>query len=97
MEWPPLETVTDEQSFLGTASYYRRFIKDFATIASPLRSLTSHGTAWSWTEEHQRSFETLKVALSTTPVLKFSFPEASYVLDTDASLTGIGAVLKSSS
>ena len=36
MEWPPLETVTDVRSFLDTASYYRRFIYDFATIASPL-------------------------------------------------------------
>ena len=93
VEWPPLETVTDVRSFLGTASYYRRFIKDFATIASPLHSLTNHGAEWSWTDEHQKSFEMLKAALSTTPVLKFPVPEAPYVLDTDASLTGIGAVL----
>ena len=59
VEWPPLETVTDVRSFLGTASYNRRFIKDFATIASPLHSLTNHGAEWSWTDEHQKSFEML--------------------------------------
>ena len=46
-----------------------------------------------WTLEHQSAFESLKTALSTTPVLRFPLPNAPYVLDTDASLTGIRAIL----
>ena len=92
-DWPVPETVTDVRSFLGTASYYRRFVKDFATIAAPLHSLTDQGKKFLWTADCQRAFDQLKGALCTTPVLKFPKPEAPFVLDTDASLTGIGAVL----
>ena len=92
-DWPVPEIVTDVRSFLGTASYYRRFVKDFATIAAPLHSLTHQGKKFLWTADCQRAFDRLKEALCTTPVLKFPKPEAPFVLDTDASLTGIGAVL----
>jgi hypothetical protein len=92
-EWPVPANVTEVRSFLGTASYYRRFVRDFATVASPLHKLTDHGAEWCWKEEHQRAFDQLKAALSTTPVLKYPVMDAPYILDTDASLTGIGAVL----
>ena len=92
-EWPVPETVTDVRSFLGTASYYRRFVKDFATIAAPLHSLTDHGKKFQWAADCQRAFDQLKEAFCTTPVLKFLKPDAPFILDTDASLTGIGAVL----
>ena len=92
-EWPVPTNVTEVRSFLGTASYYRRFVQDFATVAAPLHRLTDHGAKWSWEAQHQEAFERLKQALATTPVLKYPVREAPYVLDTDASLTGIGAVL----
>lgn len=92
-EWPIPENATDVRSFLGTASYYRRFVRDFASIAAPLHRLTEKGALFVWTPEHQSAFESLKTALSTTPVLRFPVPDAPYVLDTDASLNGIGAVL----
>ena len=92
-EWPVPTNVTGVRSFLGTASYYRRFVQDFATVAAPLHRLTGHGAKWSWEAQHQEAFERLKQALATTPVLKYPVREAPYVLDTDASLTGIGAVL----
>ena len=93
VEWPTPETVTDVRSFLGTAGYYRRFVRDFGTVAAPLHRLTDKNAKWIWTEEHQRAFETLKTALTTTPILRFPVPDAPYILNTDASLTGIGAVL----
>ena len=92
-EWPVPTSITEVRSFLGTASYYRRFVQDFATVAAPLHRLTDHGAKWSWEAQHQEAFERLKQALATTPVLKYPVREAPYVLDTDASLTGIGAVL----
>ena len=92
-QWMVPESVTEVRSFLGTASYYRRFVRDFASIAAPLHRLTDHGARWCWTEDHQVAFDALKTALATTPLLNFPVPDAPYVLDTDASLTGIGAVL----
>ena len=92
-EWPIPENVTDVRSFLGTASYYHRFVRNFASIAAPLHRLTEKGALFAWTPEQQSAFESLKTALSTTPVLRFPVSDAPYVLDTDASLSGIGAVL----
>jgi hypothetical protein len=92
LEWPTPRCVTEVKSFLGTASYYRRFVKDFATIAAPLHCLTDDAN-WQWTDEEQQAFDRLKAVLAVVPVLKFPVPDAQYVLDTDASLTGIGAVL----
>ena len=92
-EWPIPKSITEVRSFLGTASYYRRFVKNCAAIASPLHALTSAGTKFYWNKKHQKAFEQLKTALTTTPVLKFPVADASYILDTAASLTGLGAVL----
>jgi hypothetical protein len=92
-DWPVPQNKKEVRSFLGTASYYRRFVDRFATIASPLHQVASPRSEWEWTAEHQRAFEELKVALSTAPVLAFPVPNAPYILDTDASLTGVGAVL----
>ena len=92
-EWPQPECVTELRSFLGTAGYYRRFVKNFSTIAAPLHELTKKGVEFNWTPECQRAFEQLKKCLATTPVLNFPVPGATYILDTDASERGIGAVL----
>lgn len=92
-DWPVPETVSELRSFLGTASYYRRFVRDFATIAAPLHKLTEKHTKWEWTKEQQDAFEVLKGAVSSAPVLKFPVKGAPYILDTDASNVGIGAVL----
>jgi hypothetical protein len=92
-DWPVPQTKSEVRSFLGTASYYRRFVRDFATIAAPLHHISSVKATWEWQEQHQRAFDELKAVLSTAPVLAFPLPDAPYVMDTDASLTGIGAVL----
>ena len=91
--WPVLRTSKELQSFLGLASYYRRFVKDFAHIASPLHALTEKGREWVWTKECNDAFFDLKKRLVSSPILTlpdFSLP---FLLDTDASGDGLGAVL----
>ena len=86
---------TKVRQFLGLASYYRRFVKDFSKIASPLYSLTSKESPFQWTLECQRAFESLKRLLATAPILAYpQFGEkCMFVLETDASHEGLGAVL----
>jgi transposase InsO family protein len=87
------KNVKELRSFLGMANYYRKFVKNFAIIAAPLYDLTKKGIRWKWEEQHERGFQDLKRALTSTPVLvnpDFSKP---YRLYTDASGTGMGAVL----
>ena len=81
------------QSFLGLASYYLRFIQGFATIASPLHALTSKTREFLWNEACEEAFCRLKTALQEAPVLAYPIPEGTFILDTDASKEGIGALL----
>lgn len=91
--WPLPTTTKEVQKFLGLASYYRRFIRDFAAVAKPLHSLTEHKTLFQWTAECQHAFEELRCRLTTAPVLAYPDYTKPFVLDTDASDVGIGAVL----
>ena len=74
-------------------SYYWRFIKHFATLAKPLYRLTEKTTCYNWTVECQKAFDDLKQCLTTAPILAFPNYNKSFILDTDASNTGIRAVL----
>jgi hypothetical protein len=60
LNWMPPTTVSEIQSFLGLAGYYRRFIKDFSKIAKPMTKLLEKNKAFEWTKECQASFEELK-------------------------------------
>ena len=91
--WPVPTTVQEVQRFLGFASYYRRFIRDFAEIAKPLYRLTERNFSFKWTTECQQCLEELKDRLTTTPVLAYPDYSRPFILDTDASDFGIGAVL----
>ena len=91
--WPPPTDVKQLQAFLGTAGYYRQYLPDFATVAKPLHHLTSKGTSWDWNEEAQKAFEELRHRLVEAPILGYPDPRLSYILDTDASDVGVGAVL----
>ena len=91
--WPVPTTKREVQQFLGLANYYRRFVKDFAAIAKPLHYLTEKTAKFSWTEQAQCAFEKLRHLLVTAPILAFPDYCRPFVLDTDASDTGIGAVL----
>ena len=90
----PIPTnLTILRGFLGLASYYRRFIKDFAKIATPLHQLMRKDQSFTWTTEHQEAFEELKSRLTSAPILIYPDFEKPFVLYTDASSFGLGAVL----
>ena len=91
--WPTPRNIHAVRSFLGTCSYYRRFIKGFADIAKPLHKLTEKQVKFIWTAECQNSFEILKARLTQAPILGYPEPDCHFILDTDASNFGIGAVL----
>ena len=91
--WPIPENSTEVKSFLGLASYYRRFIPNFAAVAQPLHKLTEPKTEFVWTGQCQLAFDSLKGLLTSGRVLAYPTREGKFVLDTDASDHGIGAVL----
>ena len=93
-QWPIPSNVSDVRSFLGLASYYRRFIEDFAEIASPLHRLTAKSIErFQWSSECDRAFRSLKEKLVTAPVLAFPRSDAKFIVDCDASDYGLGAVI----
>ena len=91
--WPALTNVEELRSFLGLASYYRRFIAGHARITVPLSRLLKKDVPFTWGADEQRAFETLKRALVTAPVLRSPDPDLPYVVTTDASDYAVGAVL----
>ena len=91
--WPVPRNVTEVRSFVGLCSYYRRFIEGFAHIASPLHALTKVGIPFDWTTECQMAFEMLKGLLTSPPILAYPDEKKPFILDTDASDVGIGAIL----
>jgi len=93
VEYPIPTTITQVRSFLGIASYYRRFIKNFAAIARPLHDQTKTKKKIPWTQATTKSFETLKKLLTTAPVLARPDFNRSFILVTDASKLGLGCVL----
>ena len=91
--WPVPENKRELRGFLGLCSYYRKFIKSFANIASPLYKLTEKEALFQWTEQCDEAFNKLKHDLTTAPVLAYPIAAGKFTLDTDASEKGIGAVL----
>ena len=67
-EWPVPKTVKAVRSFLGLTGYYRRFVKDYANVASPLIALTQKSATFKWGEEEQRAFDELKGKLVSAPI-----------------------------
>ena len=108
MDWPTSKTVKEVRSFLGLASYYRRFVAEFSRIARPLHALypkvhelypkdrhvgETKPLAALWTPECQEAFLRLKMALTTAPVLGHPDFREPFRLEVDASREGLGAVL----
>ena len=108
LNWRTPRTVTEVRKFLGLASYYRRFIKDFAKIAAPLyaeigtKDGEKRGTISKhqgrkmkiqWSPECEEAFNRLKKEITTAPLLAYPDFTKEFVLKIDASFTGLGAVL----
>ena len=90
---PAPTTPKEIKQFLGLVGYYRKFIPRFADIARPMTNLTRQNTPFEWTIQCQASFEMLKDALITSPMLKYPDPNKPYTLFTDASKHAWACVL----
>ena len=70
IEWPKPKSDHDVRSFLGLASYYRRFMRGFSEMARLLTQMTRAGVEWDWSQAQHQAFNRLKLALTIAPVLK---------------------------
>ena len=88
-------TKKDVRTFLGMAGYYRRFVKDYATIAEPLTELTRKNLPErvEWNNKAELAFQKLKRMLISAPLMKNPDFNRTFILQTDASGVGVGAVL----
>jgi hypothetical protein len=93
LDWEPPTTVTEVQSFLGFANYYRRFIKGYSDIAQPLTELTKKDREFNWDSKCQDAFWRLKDKFIGAPLLVSFDPEKQIRLETDASDLALGAVV----
>ena len=93
LNWDRPRTPTEVRSFLGLAGYYRRFVQDFAKIATPLTKLTRKDEKFIWNERCEESFQELKTRLVTAPVLALPDDQGNFVIFSDASRKGLGCVL----
>ncbi|GBG91862.1 hypothetical protein CBR_g53753 [Chara braunii] len=90
---PRPQSVTEMRSFLGMTDYYRTFVKNYSIVAAPLTDLIRLDTPWEWTDECEAAFRHLKHALTHYEVLKLPDSDKPFIVTTDASQYGIGAVL----
>ena len=93
VNWPRPTNVTEVRSFLGLASYYRRFVKGFSSLAASLTKLTRKNAKFEWDDECERSFQELKNRLVSAPILTIPSFGGGYVIYSDASKKGLGCVL----
>lgn len=93
LNFPTPENVAGVRSFLGLSGYFRKFVRNYATRAAPLVNLTHENVQLVWSAECQAAFEDLKAALASAPVLRHPDFAKPFLVDTDASNVGLGAVL----
>ena len=92
-DWKYPQNVSEMRSFLGLTSYYRRFIENFGSISAPLTKMLENNRPFIWDDEGKKSFNDLRARLSSSPILSYPDFTKPFILDTDASDKGIGAVL----
>jgi hypothetical protein len=90
---PTPVTLKESRSFLGLAEYYRKFVRHYGIICQPLTTLLKNNYVFVWTQQHQITFEALKQALVSTPVLALPNFARPFVIKIDARDSRIGAVL----
>jgi len=93
LSWRTPESLTETQSFLGFANFYRRFIQDYSRVAKPLTEVTKKDREWSWNAEAEAAFSELKQRFTTAPILAHFNPAKEVIIETDASDFAIGAIL----
>jgi hypothetical protein len=92
-DWPIPKNLSQVRSFLGLAGFYRRFVKDFSTIAAPLNELTKKGVPFFWCTRQENAFNMLKDKLTHAPLLQLLDFNKTFELECDASGIGLCGVL----
>ncbi|KAK3559268.1 hypothetical protein QTP86_009932 [Hemibagrus guttatus] len=94
VDWPSPSSVKEVQRFLGFANFYRKFIRNFSSVAAPLSALTKGNIAgFHWGPEAELAFNKLKCRFTSAPILILPNPEIPFTVEVDASDVGVGAVL----
>ena len=93
LNYPEPRNQKELSSFLGLAGYYRKFVRAFADMAHPLTSLTRKDAEWKWGDEQKDAFNRIKCCLTSKPILRYPDFTRDFIVHTDASGYGIGAVL----
>ena len=94
VDWPTPKSAKQVKQFVAMVSYYRRYVRNFASTARPMVDLTKKGKKFLWSEACEAAFNSLKRALISADVMGYPLNEAGeFILDVDASDQGIGAVL----
>ena len=93
LDWPEPRKVKDIQSFLGFANFYRRFIFNYSDIVVPLTRLTRKDAPWNFSEDCRHSFNALKHAFTTVPILTHFILDTPIIVETDASDYAVAGIL----
>ena len=89
-EWSTPKNVKEVRSFMGLASYYKRFIAGFSRIAHPITSLHRKEKKFRWTEDYEKTFQQLKQLLTSAPILRIAYPNEYFMVCSDACKEGLG-------
>lgn len=97
LDFPTPSKAEDIKVFLGLVNFYRPFLRNIAQIQRPLTDLLKTDSKWSWNNAQQAAFDEIKHILTSKPILGLPDYDKPFILSTDASLSGIGAVLTQTS
>ena len=91
--WPVPVDRKKLQQFLGFANFYRKFIRNYSSVAAPLTALTSTKHPFAWTSEANKAFNDLKARFTSAPILHMPDSNLQFIVEVDASDVGVGAIL----